>query len=98
MSVCLLTLELIFVLICCLVLSDEDLGSHVQANHTRTGNQEEHNKLLAHYPQRLVFPAVHRGWRKQRDKITRPEYHETMRTWVRVMDEFRSKLWIVKVI
>lgn len=54
-----LTLELALVLINHLVLSNEDPGSNLQTDHPRCGHQEQHDKLLAHHPQRLVLPAVH---------------------------------------
>lgn len=60
-----LTLELVLVLICAVVLSDQDLCGHVQTDHTGTGHQEEHDKLLAHHPQRFVLPTVNRGWTGQ---------------------------------
>lgn len=57
-KVSLLTLELVLVLIGSLLFPDQDLGGHVQADHTRVGHQEKHDKLLAHYPQGFVLPAV----------------------------------------
>lgn len=57
-----LTLELVLVLIGSLLFPDQDLGGYVQADHARVGHQEEHDELLAHHPQRLVFPAVDGGW------------------------------------
>lgn len=65
-----LTLELVLVLICTLVLSDQDLGGHVQTDNTRVRHQEEHDKLLAHHPQRLVLPTVNRGWTRRTEKLS----------------------------
>ena len=59
-----LTLELVLVLIGALVLSDQDLGGHVQTDHAWVRHQEEHDKLLAHYSQGFVLPTVHRRWRE----------------------------------
>lgn len=56
-----LTLELVLVPIGSVVLSNQDLSSHVQADHAGVGHQEEHDELLAHHPQRLVLPTVDRS-------------------------------------
>lgn len=60
-----LTLELVLVLVGSLLLPDQDLGGHVQADHARVGHQEEHDELLAHHPQGLVLPAVDGGWTEE---------------------------------
>lgn len=61
-----LTLELVLVLLGAVVLSNQDLSSHVQTDHARAGHQEEHDELLTHDPQRFVLPAVHRSWQDEK--------------------------------
>lgn len=41
-----------------LTVLDEDLGCCVQGDGLRLGDQEQHDKLLAHNAQRLVFPVT----------------------------------------
>lgn len=53
-----LTLELVLVLICTLVLSDQNLGGHIQTDNPGIRHQEEHDKLLAHDAQRFVLPVA----------------------------------------
>lgn len=60
-----LTFELVLVLICTLVLSNQDFSGYIQTDDGRTRNQEEHDKLLAHHPQRFVLATVNGGWRGQ---------------------------------
>lgn len=57
-----LTLELVLVLLSTVVLSNQNLSSHVQTDHTRIRHQEEHDKLLTHDPQWFVLPTVNRSW------------------------------------
>lgn len=49
---------------------NEDLGCGVQGDGLRFGDQEQHDKLLAHDAQRLVFPVA-RGYEKTNKKQTK---------------------------
>lgn len=50
-----------------LTVLNEDLGCCVQGDGLRFGDQEQHDKLLAHDAQRLVFP-VSSGYKAQKTK------------------------------
>lgn len=53
-----LTLKFAFVDVLNRVLPNKNLCSHLQTDHTRSGHQEQHDKLLTHHPQGLVFATV----------------------------------------
>lgn len=53
-----LTLKFAFVDVLNRVLPDKNFGGHLQTDHTRCGHEKQHDKLLTHHPQGLVFAAV----------------------------------------
>lgn len=79
-----------------LTVLNEDLGCCVQSDGLRFGDQEQHDKLLAHDAQRLVFPVAS-GYEAKKNKKAPASYSYFLVSVVLILESLTLTVSVVSL-